>query len=106
GLFSASLVAFIIESHKTLSLDQGALMIQVLAQILDSRSNTSALSTFHPTSASLVCKTVWFLGLGISLSCAIMATLVEQWARDFIQETEIRPPIIRARLFSYLYFGV
>ncbi|KAJ7855525.1 hypothetical protein B0H13DRAFT_1447356, partial [Mycena leptocephala] len=37
----------------------------------------------------------------------LIATLVKQWSRDFIQRTEMRPsPIIRARIFSYLYFGL
>jgi hypothetical protein len=50
---------------------------------------------------------LWFASLGLSLSCALIATLVEQWTRDFIQGTEMRPsPMIRARIFSYLYFGI
>jgi hypothetical protein len=60
-----------------------------------------------PTSSSLACNILWFLSLGFSLSCALIATLVEQWSRDFIQSTEMRPsPVIRARIFAYLYFGL
>ncbi|KAF7343193.1 hypothetical protein MVEN_01750500 [Mycena venus] len=114
GLFSASLTAFLIESYKTLSPDQGAITIALLAQIsnqLDPSSSTTPppvdSSSFTPSTASLACNTLWFLSLGLSLSCALIATLVEQWARDFIQRTEMRPsPIIRARIFSYLYFGM
>ncbi|KAJ6495527.1 hypothetical protein DFH09DRAFT_1376533 [Mycena vulgaris] len=115
GLFSASLTAFLVESYKSLTPDQGAITIAILAQIsrqLDAGANaTSAdlaiLRGFHPTPSSLACNTFWFLSLGFSLSCALIATLVEQWARDFIQKTEMRPsPIIRARIFSYLYFGL
>ncbi|KAJ7132562.1 hypothetical protein C8R44DRAFT_50468 [Mycena epipterygia] len=115
GLFSASLTAFLVESYKTLSPDQGTLTLAVLAQIsrqLDARSNASAvnipsLETFTPTPASLACNVLWFLSLWASLSCALIATLVQQWARDFIQRTEMRPsPIVRARIFSYLYFGL
>ncbi|KAJ7902393.1 hypothetical protein B0H13DRAFT_2026280 [Mycena leptocephala] len=83
GLFSASLTAFIIESYKTLT-----------------------PASFTPSRASLACNTLWFLSLGLSLSCALIATLVDQWTRDFIQRTEMRPsPVIRAQIFSYLYFG-
>ncbi|KAJ7470178.1 hypothetical protein B0H11DRAFT_1991106 [Mycena galericulata] len=115
GLFSAILTAFLIESYKTLSLDQGAATIALLTQIsrqLDPSSGPSfALNgtspAITPSSAALACNTLWFLSLGLSLSCALIATLVEQWARDFIQRTEMRPsPIVRARIFSYLYFGL
>ncbi|KAJ7476445.1 hypothetical protein FB451DRAFT_1557351 [Mycena latifolia] len=105
GLFSASLTAFLIESYKTLTPDQGAITIALLAQIsrqLDPSSNgksadVAALAPFTPSPACLACNTLWFLSLGLSLSCALIATLVEQWSRDFIQRTEMRPsPVIRA----------
>ncbi|KAJ7046403.1 hypothetical protein C8F04DRAFT_1387934 [Mycena alexandri] len=35
--------------------------------------------------------------LGVSLACALVATLLEQWARDFYT--------IRARVFSFLYYS-
>ncbi|KAJ7885553.1 hypothetical protein B0H14DRAFT_3735984, partial [Mycena olivaceomarginata] len=115
GLFSASLTAFIIESYKTLSPDQEVITNALLAQIsrqLDPHLNASSadfatLEAFSPTSSSLACNILWFCSLGFSLSCALIATLVEQWSRDFIQRTEMRPSsIIRARIFSYLYFGI
>ncbi|KAJ7132539.1 hypothetical protein C8R44DRAFT_584719, partial [Mycena epipterygia] len=91
GLFSASLTAFLIESYKTLNADQGTITIAVLAQIslqLDARSNASAvnissLEAYTPNPASLACNILWFLSLWASLSCALIATLVQQWARDF-----------------------
>ncbi|KAJ7714148.1 hypothetical protein B0H16DRAFT_1205908, partial [Mycena metata] len=119
GLFSACLTAFIIESYRLLSPDQGQLTVMLLAQIshqmaASSGQNGSAfeLPTLRPMQASaggtaLACNIMWFTSLFLSLSCAFMATLVEQWARDFIQATEMRPsPIVRARIFSYLYYGV
>ncbi|KAJ7801664.1 hypothetical protein B0H14DRAFT_2255527, partial [Mycena olivaceomarginata] len=114
GLFSASPTAFLIESYRSLTPDQGAITIAILAQIslqLDPNSDiqSGALidSSFTPSSSSLACNTLWFLSLGLSLSCALIAPLVDQWARDFIQRTEMRPsPVIPARIFSYLYFGI
>ncbi|KAJ7665629.1 hypothetical protein B0H14DRAFT_2425022, partial [Mycena olivaceomarginata] len=114
GLFSASLTAFLIESYKTLSPDQGAITIALLAQIsrqLDpgsnARSTDTASSAFTPSSSSVACNILWFLSLGLSLSCALIATLVEQWARDFLQRAEMHPsPVVRARIFSYLYYGI
>ncbi|KAJ7488173.1 hypothetical protein FB451DRAFT_1529290, partial [Mycena latifolia] len=115
GLFSAILTAFLIESYKSLTPDQAAITITLLAQIsrqLDASLNAtsldlSTLTTFRPTSSSIACNTFWFLSLGFSLTCAFIAILVEQWARDFIQKTEMRPsPVIRARIYSYLYHGL
>ncbi|KAJ7231568.1 hypothetical protein C8J57DRAFT_1091727 [Mycena rebaudengoi] len=62
---------------------------------------------FIPTTGALFCNTLWFLSLALSLTCALLATLVEQWAREFLHKTEMRPsPIRRARLYAFLYFGL
>ncbi|KAJ6597568.1 hypothetical protein DFH09DRAFT_1272236 [Mycena vulgaris] len=117
GLFSASLTAFLIESYRTLTPDQGQLSVLILAHISQQLSAGANSPAFElpapntvgslPTATSLACNILWFISLCLSLSCALIATLVEQWARDFIQATEMRPsPITRARIFSYLYYGV
>ncbi|KAJ6458862.1 hypothetical protein C8R47DRAFT_1244844 [Mycena vitilis] len=115
ALFSAILTAFIIESYKSLSSDPGDLAVQLLGQIsqqLAASSNGSAIHTapfspFEPTVASLVCNALWFISLGLSLACALIATLAQQWAREFLHKAEMRSaPIIRARIFSYLYYGL
>ncbi|KAJ7478606.1 hypothetical protein B0H11DRAFT_1279160 [Mycena galericulata] len=115
GLFSASLTAFIIESYKTLTPDSGdttaALLAQISKQLAASASGTSfevpAPAVFVIPVTSVICNTLWFISLGLSLACAMIATLVEQWARDFVQKAEMRPsPVIRARIFSYLYYGL
>ncbi|KAJ7164106.1 hypothetical protein C8R46DRAFT_1278095, partial [Mycena filopes] len=115
GLFSASLTAFIIESYKTLNADSGDITVVLLAQIsqqLAATINGSSImipqpEVFVPTKASLVCNTLWFISLGLSLSCALIATLLEQWARDFLHRADMRSsPVIRARVFSYLYYGM
>ncbi|KAF7343740.1 hypothetical protein MSAN_01954600 [Mycena sanguinolenta] len=110
GLFSASLTAFLIESYKTLNPDP---TVQLLTQIsiqLSSSSNGSGVlpvpASSPPTSA-LVCNGLWFTSLGLSLSCALVATLLEQWARDFIHRSEMKSgPLMRARIFSFLYYGL
>jgi len=64
-------------------------------------------SYFQPTTSALVCNTLWFLSLAFSLTCALTATLVEQWARNYLQATESRPtPQKRARICAYLYQGL
>ncbi|KAJ7236526.1 hypothetical protein C8J57DRAFT_1194351, partial [Mycena rebaudengoi] len=115
GLFSASLTAFIIESYKTLTPDSGNTTVRLLTQIseqLAAATNGSSvvlpLSTpFTPPVTSLVCNAFWFFALGLSLTCALVATLLEQWARDFLHRADMRSaPATRARVFSYLYYGL
>ncbi|KAJ7645951.1 hypothetical protein DFH06DRAFT_1050572, partial [Mycena polygramma] len=115
GLFSASLTAFIIESYKTLTPDSGdtaaTLLNQISMQLAANANGTTFLvpsrTEFVVPITSVICNILWFLSLGLSLACALIATLVEQWARDFVQKAEMRPsPAIRARIFSYLYYGL
>ncbi|KAJ7701662.1 hypothetical protein B0H16DRAFT_1902589 [Mycena metata] len=115
GLFSASLTAFIIESYKTLNADSGSRTVVLLAQIsLQLSAAASGTSTSLPApdifvvpTTSLVCNAFWFISLGLSLSCALIATLLEQWARDFLHKADMcSAPVVRARVFSYLYYGL
>ncbi|KAJ6574282.1 hypothetical protein B0H19DRAFT_851370, partial [Mycena capillaripes] len=115
GLFSASLVAFIIESYKTLTPDSGDMTLILLTQIsnqLAAAANGTTFTIVPPTPftpqiTSLVCNILWFISLWLSLTCALVATLVEQWAREFMHKADMRSsPVIRARVFSYLYYGL
>ncbi|KAJ7927743.1 hypothetical protein B0H13DRAFT_2265401 [Mycena leptocephala] len=115
GLFSASLTAFLIESYKTLTRDSGNDTVRLLAQIsqqLGASANGTTLVIpsdlpFTPTTSSIICNTLWFISLGLSLACALIATLLDQWARDFIHRTEMHAsPVVRARVISYLYYGL
>ncbi|KAF7341583.1 hypothetical protein MSAN_02055400 [Mycena sanguinolenta] len=115
GLFSASLTAFLIESYKVLRPDSGDLTvagIALLSHQLAAIANSTTFvlpppSSFTPTAASLWCNALWFISLSLSLTCALLATFVEQWAREFLHKTEMRPsPLRRARVFSFLYFGL
>ncbi|KAJ7480892.1 hypothetical protein FB451DRAFT_154197 [Mycena latifolia] len=115
GLFSASLTAFIIESYKTLTTDPGDSTVQLLAQISQQLAAAADGNTFimpapthfTPPATSLVCNAFWFISLGLSLTCALIATLLEQWARDFLHKADMRSaPLIRARIFAYLYYGL
>ncbi|KAJ7754132.1 hypothetical protein B0H14DRAFT_3600858, partial [Mycena olivaceomarginata] len=64
-----------------------ALLAQISHQLDTSSSNTSMATTdplfTTPSAATLACNILWFFSLGLSLSCALIATLVQQWARDF-----------------------
>ncbi|KAJ7175349.1 hypothetical protein C8R46DRAFT_62942 [Mycena filopes] len=112
ALFSAILTAFIIESYKSLSPDD---TVQVLSQISQQLAavaggkpfDISLTPTFAPPVSSIVCNALWFISLGLSLACALIATLVQQWARDFLHKTQLRSaPGLRAPIFTYFYYGL
>lgn len=63
--------------------------------------------SFKPPLNSVLFNAFWFISLALSLSCALTATLVQQWARQYVQAIERRPaPHKRARIRAYLYEGV
>ncbi|KAJ7907987.1 hypothetical protein B0H13DRAFT_2499095 [Mycena leptocephala] len=114
GLFSASVTGFLIESYHSLTPDSGDMTVQLLTrlsqQIAGEVITTPLSSPFHIPTWSIVCNTLWFTSLTLSLACALLATLVEQWAREFLHKTGRRPspvgPVRRARVLAFLYFGV
>ncbi|KAJ7657225.1 hypothetical protein DFH06DRAFT_1473220 [Mycena polygramma] len=115
GLFSASLTAFLIESYKTLNPDPenttALLLAQISHQLAASANGTSfhipPAAPFTPPTSSIVCNILWFISLGLSLTCALIATLLEQWARDFLHRADMRSaPVVRARVFSFTYYGL
>ncbi|KAJ7897356.1 hypothetical protein B0H14DRAFT_2677929 [Mycena olivaceomarginata] len=118
GLFSGSLTTFIIESYRTLSPpnppDPNQTALVLALQLLVSQGtianhtlpapllSPSIPSAFVPPTSALICNTLWFLSLGFSLSCALSATLVDQWARNYILATESRPSLHkRARISAF-----
>ncbi|KAJ7613613.1 hypothetical protein DFH06DRAFT_1370364 [Mycena polygramma] len=115
ALFSSILTAFIIESYQSLNPDSGDLTVHLLAQISQQLAVSANGSTFtvppptsfSPNASAIICNALWFTSLGFSLACALIATFVQQWARDFLHKTDMRSaPVLRARIFSYLYYGL
>ncbi|KAI0262995.1 hypothetical protein BC834DRAFT_803973, partial [Gloeopeniophorella convolvens] len=50
---------------------------------------------------------LWFLSLVISLTCALLATMLQQWARHYLRVTQTRyQPYKRARIRSFYAEGV
>ncbi|KAJ7908350.1 hypothetical protein B0H13DRAFT_2661999 [Mycena leptocephala] len=81
--------------------------IQLTATANGSTFQAPLPAHFSPSASSLICNALWFISLGLSLTCALIATLLEQWARDFLHRADMRSsPVIRARIYSYLYYGL
>ena len=77
--------------------------------------NRSNISTFLPTSPppftppsfAVWVNGLWFLSLVISISCAVLATLLQQWARRYLKATQTRHSLHkRARIRSFYHNGV
>ncbi|KAJ7163224.1 hypothetical protein C8R46DRAFT_954600, partial [Mycena filopes] len=115
ALFSAILTAFIIESYKALNSDSGDVTVQLLTQISQQLAAAAAGKPFDfspppafvPPASSVLCNSLWFISLGLSLACALIATLVQQWARNFLHKTKTySAPLVRAPIFMYFYYGL
>ncbi|KAI0246777.1 hypothetical protein BJV78DRAFT_114536 [Lactifluus subvellereus] len=118
GLFASTVAAFIIESYKRLSSDSSAATILLLNQIsqqLAALSNGTQISppslyndsSFRPTSSAIRVNILWFLSLTLSLMCALAATLMQQWARRYLQLAQAQTTLYkRARTRAYLFEGV
>ncbi|KIK52823.1 hypothetical protein GYMLUDRAFT_265244 [Collybiopsis luxurians FD-317 M1] len=110
ALYSASLTAFIIESYKNLQADPQDVTVALLTRISEQLSNgipAATPSSFQPPLSSLICNMLWFVSLALALSCSLLATFVQQWTRDFIHKTTMRPsPVLSARVLAFSYFGL
>ncbi|CAK5278377.1 unnamed protein product [Mycena citricolor] len=124
GLFSGVVTTFIIDSYKTLNPDSGGQTVELLSQTvtllgqisqqLANMNNGTAVqdalppaTAFLPPTSSLVCNALWFTSLALSLSSALVATLVKQWAQEYQHRTSMfSSPSVRARVYMYLYHGL
>jgi hypothetical protein len=114
GLFSAIVGAFIIEFYKKLSPDSGDQTVNLLCQISQQlpnsmNGNCSTLQTdksFSPGASIIWVNSMWIMSLLLSLTSALFATLLQQWARRYVQMPQIpTEPKQRARVRSFLFFG-
>ncbi|KAH9062163.1 hypothetical protein EDB87DRAFT_1559453, partial [Lactarius vividus] len=124
GLFSVSLISFIIDKLHDLEVDPAKQMVYyqqqnvaLLAQISTQVSfiapripipsiPTPAYPEFHPTSSDVRVNAFWFMSLVFSISAALLATLVQQWVRDYMHVFQrYSNPLKSARLRQYLYEG-
>ena len=62
---------------------------------------------FSPPNYAVWVNALWFLSLVISLTCALLATFLQQWARRYLKLTQSRyGPHKRARIRSFFAEGV
>ncbi|KAI9442028.1 hypothetical protein BJY52DRAFT_1229238 [Lactarius psammicola] len=117
GLFSSTVATFIALSYPSLQQDPNVTTQFLLAQISQQLSNTttgdggtttgsSIQSSFDPPTSVVFINSVWFLSLVLSLTCALMATLLQQWARRYLFIVQQKyAPLHRARIHGYFSRG-
>ena len=123
GLFSAALTAFIIDRSQSLQqtpaqetaffqkqavvlLNQISIQLSTLAAPASVSANLS-LPSSSPSSSDVRVNIYWFMSLVSSLSAALLATLVQRWARDYMHIFQrYSHPLKVARIRQYLHEGV
>ena len=90
-----------------------ALLAQISKQISSIAPQVTIPSTplssydFSPNASDVRVNAFWFMSLVFSLSAALLATLVQQWVRDYMHVFQrYSNPLKSARLRQYLYEGV
>ena len=90
-----------------------ALLAQISKQVSSIAPQVSIPSTlppsyptFSPNPSDVRVNVFWFMSLVFSLTAALMATLVQQWVRDYMHVFQrYNNPLKSARLRQYLYEG-
>jgi len=113
GLFSATVGAFIIESYKYLSPNSSDQAVVLLGQISQQLAgfngtfpNLPMTQPPSPSTSVILVNAMWLMSLVLSITSALLATLLQQWARRYTQTPQI-PSLAshRARVRSYLFLG-
>jgi hypothetical protein len=113
GLFSTIVAAFIIEFYKQLSPDSGNQTVALLGQISQQLANypngthsNLANQPSRPDASMIWVIAMWLISLVLSLTSALIATLLQEWARTYIETPNVpREPIQRARVRWFLFLG-
>ncbi|KZV65230.1 hypothetical protein PENSPDRAFT_756695 [Peniophora sp. CONT] len=119
GLFAATVAAFLIESYTLLSPDPGDQTVTLITQLLAVTANSttsvqigiSSSDAFQAPTTAVILNALWFCSLAVTLACALLATLVQQWSRDYVRSLRQRDTLNdslfkRATNHAYIYMGV
>ncbi|KAH9057258.1 hypothetical protein EDB87DRAFT_1823780 [Lactarius vividus] len=114
GLFSASVASLISVSIQDIRPNpqdtSNFYLANIYHTVSDPNISSSLLTsppTFTPPNYAVWVNALWFLSLVISLTCALLATLLQQWARRYLKVTQPRyGPHKRARIRAFFAEGV
>ncbi|KAF8489458.1 hypothetical protein F5888DRAFT_1622009, partial [Russula emetica] len=123
GLFSATVAAFLVGTYPSLqpsAQDIHTFYLATITEILTTTISNGSLqtislppvppnpSTFKPPRSAIWYNSLWFSSLVISLTCALLATSLQQWARRYVRVTT-QPrysPHKRARIRAFFAEGI
>ncbi|KAI9439577.1 hypothetical protein H4582DRAFT_2074935 [Lactarius indigo] len=119
GVFSSTVATFISLSYPKLQQDPNNITQSLLAQISRQLPNATdngitgspaaslfTQSAFTPSGSVVFVNSVWFLSLVLSLACALIAALLQQWARRYPQMVQGNyAPHIRVHIREYFSQG-
>ena len=122
GLFSATVAAFLVGTYPSLQpnpQDNSTFYLAAIAQILAASNVSQTISlpspppnpsTFKPPISAVWFNSLWFSSLVISITCALLATSLQQWARRYVRMTQPprynRDPYKRARIRAFFSEGI
>ncbi|KAI0261004.1 hypothetical protein BC834DRAFT_941130, partial [Gloeopeniophorella convolvens] len=118
GLFSATVATFLGITFQGLQLnsqDASAFYLSRIYQQSAAENGSQVFvpptisdpATFTPSTSTVWVNALWFLSLVISLTCALLATMLQQWARHYLDVTRTRyQPYKRARIRTFYFKGV
>ena len=114
GLFSAIVASFLIETYKILLPDNGAQTVSLLSQLVALSNGTAAVTTQPQTivqqsaaPSAIRINILLFLSLFFSVTSALVSTLIQQWAREYLQYSQLNAePHKRVRMRTYLFDGL
>jgi hypothetical protein len=108
----AALISISIQDIRPNPQDTTNFYLQNIYRVVDpNRTNTSPFPSdpppFSPPTYAVWVNLLWFMSLIVSLTCALLATLLQQWARKYLGVTQPSvSPHKRAKVHAYFSEGV
>ncbi|KAI0253390.1 hypothetical protein BJV78DRAFT_1109024, partial [Lactifluus subvellereus] len=112
GLFSSIVASFLIETYKTLLPDSGSQTVALLTQLVAQPDGAAvapsqSLAQRNVSPRAIRVNILMFLSLFFSVTSALVSTLIQQWAREYLHYSQpIAAPHKRGRVRAYLFQGL
>ncbi|KAI0036217.1 hypothetical protein K488DRAFT_13843, partial [Vararia minispora EC-137] len=115
GLFSATVAAFTLASYPALQPNSSDITNSLLLHILRQTSSQPlalpepilSSDPFNPPDAALRVNILWFISLVLSMTCALVATLIQQWVRVYLHAADHSSvPYRRGHIHAFMFEGL
>ncbi|KZV69156.1 hypothetical protein PENSPDRAFT_581380, partial [Peniophora sp. CONT] len=112
GLFAATVATFVIESYQALTPDTGTQTVALLYQLVNSNDTSTSIplsdinaGPFQVPRTAIVVNVLWFISLIISLGCALLSTLIQEWSRSYLRDVKRRSlnQTVKEVAFNHIY---